>query len=322
MMLFQTLQFVAIVSLAALTEAHFVLQIPTSLGFNDGLEATGPCDTFSPTDRTTVTNWPIGGDVIQVLTTHNEVIWNINAALLNAPSTFVPLVPSIDQKGVGTFCLPSVPGNAAWVGQDAILQVIQNGVDGKLYQCAAIKFVDGPTGSVPSSCINSTGVSAVYVGGGTSSSSSAVVVTPASSSSAIVQSPSAVAQSSSSSVSIISSGFSTGAGAGTATGSSGTASTGAAGAGSGSGSGSSTTSTLAFSTGSSSGSGSGFVSSGAAGGKPSNTASSLRGSSTSTGSSNVTTPGGPVQFTGSGSLIIASNAVLFAGAALAAWLML
>ncbi|KAH8879300.1 hypothetical protein GQ53DRAFT_756110 [Thozetella sp. PMI_491] len=55
--------------------AHFVLQIPTSLGFDDDAEADSPCGGFNATDRTNVTNFPIKGGAVGVLTT------NLNVAL-------------------------------------------------------------------------------------------------------------------------------------------------------------------------------------------------------------------------------------------------
>jgi hypothetical protein len=136
--MFSTMKIATLLSLAAAANAHFVLQIPTSLGFDDAVEATGPCDGFDPTSRSTgVTEWPINGGAIGVLTTHTHVTWKFNAALLSDTSKWVPLTKDIDQTGVGSYCVPQVAGNPAWVGQDAVLQVIQIGVDGTLYQVCA-----------------------------------------------------------------------------------------------------------------------------------------------------------------------------------------
>lgn len=46
----------------------------------------------------------------------------------------MPISQDVDQTGVGNFCFGNVPGNSAWVGQDAVLQVVQIGADGTLYQ--------------------------------------------------------------------------------------------------------------------------------------------------------------------------------------------
>ncbi len=114
--------------------AHFVLQVPTSLGFDDALEGAGPCGSFDITDRHTVTPWPLAGGPVQVISTHPKADWTISAALLNSTGSFRPMVPQIRQAGLGTFCLPAVPGIPDWEGQDAVLQMIQNAADGLLYQ--------------------------------------------------------------------------------------------------------------------------------------------------------------------------------------------
>jgi Copper acquisition factor BIM1-like len=123
-------------SIVAITNAHFVLEIPTSLGYNDADEATAPCDTFDPTNRSgTITNWPIGGYAISVITTHPSVTWDIQAALTNDTTTWRRLVPVLNQtSGVGFFCEPQIPGLASWIGLPAVLQIRQHAPDGINYQ--------------------------------------------------------------------------------------------------------------------------------------------------------------------------------------------
>lgn len=70
-------------SLATHAVAHFVLQLPASLGFNDETETTGPCDGFDPTNRDTVTFWPTGGYPVLVLSTHEDVTWDYSFALVS-----------------------------------------------------------------------------------------------------------------------------------------------------------------------------------------------------------------------------------------------
>ncbi|EPS37515.1 hypothetical protein H072_8797 [Dactylellina haptotyla CBS 200.50] len=154
------LRYLSILAAALLpaATAHFVLQVPVSLGFEDEKEDQSPCGGFDIKGRTTVTDWPIGGYPIGVVSTHPDAVWQIRAALLENTSEFVDLVPDIKQQGMGNFCLSSIPGYAAWVGKDAVLQVIQTAADGQLFQCAAIKFVDGSAASVPGNCKNGTNV--------------------------------------------------------------------------------------------------------------------------------------------------------------------
>ncbi|KAK6529401.1 hypothetical protein TWF281_008577 [Arthrobotrys megalospora] len=161
--------------------AHFVLQVPTSLGFSDINEVQAPCGGFDTTSRNKVTNWPIGGHPIGVVTTHPNAHWQIRAALLENTQEFVDLIPNIIQDGMGNFCLMSVPGIANWVGKDAVLQLVQTAVDGQLYQCAAIKFVEGATASVPGNCRNGTNIVASidpeYTGSTTVPTGAAVATT-------------------------------------------------------------------------------------------------------------------------------------------------
>jgi hypothetical protein len=131
-----TLTSLALLGLASLSTAHFVLMIPTSLGYDDEKESQAPCGSYNPLDRSTgVTDWPVGGHSVGLLSTHGSVTWEINAALISGgATTFVPLVLPFAQRGVGDVCFGAVPGNPAWVGQDAVVQLIQHAPDGNLYQ--------------------------------------------------------------------------------------------------------------------------------------------------------------------------------------------
>ncbi|KAH8879303.1 hypothetical protein GQ53DRAFT_44584 [Thozetella sp. PMI_491] len=146
--------------LLAAAEAHFVLQIPTSLGYDDANEATGPCDNFDPTNRNTVTDWPVGGSSIGLLSTHPVVTWEINVALLGSDSlNWVSLVQNFDQTaGVGEVCFAGIPGFETWIDKPVVLQLKQHAPDGILYQCAAIQFVAGGASPTPADCTNTSGV--------------------------------------------------------------------------------------------------------------------------------------------------------------------
>ncbi|KAK0713317.1 hypothetical protein B0T26DRAFT_649311 [Lasiosphaeria miniovina] len=116
--------------------AHFVLFSPVSLGYDDTRETESPCGSFDATDRSTgVTDWPVEGYPVSILTTHGSVTWEANAALISEGAiTWVPLVLPFAQTGVGDVCFTQVPGNPAWVGQAAVVQLIQHAPDGLLYQ--------------------------------------------------------------------------------------------------------------------------------------------------------------------------------------------
>ncbi|KAJ9134361.1 hypothetical protein NKR23_g10202 [Pleurostoma richardsiae] len=173
------MKFLAILLASALGAAHFVLEVPPSIGFNDAIEATAPCDGFDITSRKIVTDFPVAGSPIQILSTHPKAEWEVRAALLNNTSNFTYMVPRISQQGIGIFCLPSVPGIADWEGLEVIMQMIQHAVDGALYQCAALKFVSGPPASIPSSCKNATGIIASFISGSETATATATSIVAA-----------------------------------------------------------------------------------------------------------------------------------------------
>lgn len=120
---------------------HFVLQIPTSLGYDDVNEATAPCDTFDPTNRSgTITSWTVAGYPVSVISTHSAVTWEFRVAKVSSPTVWTSLTPILTQTGTGHFCEPQIPGlnSASWLGVPAVLQVIQHAPDGALYQVRRI----------------------------------------------------------------------------------------------------------------------------------------------------------------------------------------
>lgn len=124
----------AAVVLCTITNAHFVLDIPTSLGFDDELEDVAPCGGFDPHTRTNITNFFTKGSPVSVLTTHLSVTFEFNAAIASNLNHWVPLTRVLNQTGVGEFCEPQIPAITSWAGKQAVLQVIQHGPDGTLYQ--------------------------------------------------------------------------------------------------------------------------------------------------------------------------------------------
>jgi hypothetical protein len=131
-----TFTLVAAATLASLTRAHFVLQSPASLGYDDAKEIQGPCGGYDAKDRSKgVTDWPVDGMWVSLLSTHQNVKWDISAALVgDGDLQWVPLVGQFGQDGVGTVCFERVPGNPNWVGKDAVVQLVQHAVDGMLHQ--------------------------------------------------------------------------------------------------------------------------------------------------------------------------------------------
>jgi hypothetical protein len=128
------------VALFAVARSHFVLWTPKSIGYNDATEATPPCDGFDIHARTPLIQWPVAGYPVALISTHTQVKWQLRVALLNNTDNWVDLIPDVSQTAVGNFCWPSIPGIMAWMGLDAVVQIIQTAPDGMLYQVSALSF--------------------------------------------------------------------------------------------------------------------------------------------------------------------------------------
>jgi hypothetical protein len=110
--------------LATAVTSHFMLDYPTSIGFDDEKLTEGPCGSFYPANRSAgVTRWSTGGSNIAIISTHDHVTWELNVALASAPTTWLPLVQQFGQVGVGNVCFQRVPASAfsVWMGKLAIL---------------------------------------------------------------------------------------------------------------------------------------------------------------------------------------------------------
>lgn len=127
-----------LLGLSAVAKAHFTLEVPAPIGpYSDVDLIKGPCDGYDPTTVTTFQDYPWRGQGWGLITTHPSVIWEFNAALFStvtkSQSSFVPLAENAKQNtGTGFLCLGPVPGKKEWVGQKAIVQIIQHAPDGAL----------------------------------------------------------------------------------------------------------------------------------------------------------------------------------------------
>jgi hypothetical protein len=118
------------------TSAHFVLNYPTSVGFDDDTESTAPCGGFTPKfNNASDDSLPVGGFPVSMLSTHPEANWLFRATLDQAaPFNWTDLLPVVDEVGLGQFCLPALTAPESFAGQSGLVQVIQQGPDGTLYQ--------------------------------------------------------------------------------------------------------------------------------------------------------------------------------------------
>lgn len=120
---------------------HFILQDPRAIGTRDSDQAIAPCGGYDPTSRVDEVDWPVGGRALYVISTHLTSLWSFKAALLNSTDDWVDLGPQVYQNGFGHICLPNIPGVEAWVGQEGVVQVIQDASHGILYQ---VRFLYTP----------------------------------------------------------------------------------------------------------------------------------------------------------------------------------
>ena len=168
-----------VATLVSQSTAHFLLNYPPTIGFDDSLEGQSPCGSFTPDFSTdNVTNFYVGGDSLAMTSIHPEATWLFRATLdQTASGNWTDLLPAVTQTGLGDYCEPNVLVPLPWAGSKGIIGVVQDAPDGILYQvrralddrlacvdfsqCAAVNFVAGK-GTVPSVCTNGTGLTAVF----------------------------------------------------------------------------------------------------------------------------------------------------------------
>jgi hypothetical protein len=124
----------------AQVNAHFLLNYPVTVGFNDDQEATAPCGGFS-VSFTNVTNFYVGGDSIALTSTHPASTGLFRATLdTTAGGNWSVLLPAIAQQTQGQFCEQGVMVPASFAGQKGVIQVIEDAVDGQLFQVRLLIF--------------------------------------------------------------------------------------------------------------------------------------------------------------------------------------
>lgn len=169
-----------LIVLAVTAAAHFTLNYPLTSGFDDDLEGTGPCGSFTP-DFTKTTDFHVDGDNVAMSLFHPQANWLFRGTLdVTGKSNWSQLFPIVQQTGQTSFCEPNITVPSSWAGQKGVLGVVCDGPDGLLYQvrfpsslpcepywgttlssanfpsqCAAVNFVNG-TGTLQPNCTNGT----------------------------------------------------------------------------------------------------------------------------------------------------------------------
>jgi len=128
--------FCSVFAFISRSTAHFLLNYPPTIGFDDSLEATPPCGSFSiDFSKDNVTNFSIGGDSVAVTSIHPKATWLFRATLnQNAAGNWTDLLPAIVQTGLGDYCEQNIMVPSSFAGSKGVLQVVQDAPDGILYQ--------------------------------------------------------------------------------------------------------------------------------------------------------------------------------------------
>jgi len=149
--------------LAVSAQAHFTLDYPKTLGFEDSKEDSGPCGGFDVAADSTVTDFHVGGDNVATNLLHPQGTWLYRATLdTSGQANWTGLHPQVLQSGLGKFCQPAISVNASWAGKKGLIGTVVNAPDGLLYQCALVNFVEGKADKNVDACTNSSSVQASF----------------------------------------------------------------------------------------------------------------------------------------------------------------
>jgi hypothetical protein len=141
---------ITLLGLGNLAAGHFLLNYPPSIGFNDDMEGTGPCGGFTPIFNDSLPSVTVGRFPVELRSTHPQADWLFRATLdKKAPFNWTNLLPVVTERGLGDFCIPNIKAPAEFAGQSGLIQVMQDAVDGILFQ---VSFIFPFRASPPSGC--------------------------------------------------------------------------------------------------------------------------------------------------------------------------
>ncbi|KAI0841463.1 hypothetical protein F5Y06DRAFT_259564 [Hypoxylon sp. FL0890] len=144
--------------------AHFTVQYPAAVGpFIDDEEPNPPCGGYSPNiDMVQITDFHVDGDAIATSLTHLQGTWMYRITTdPNAKGNWTEISHVFQQSGAGAYCNPQIMVPHEFIGQKGYIGMISHAVDGFLWQCSGVHFVEG-TGAQPDVCKNASGVTASF----------------------------------------------------------------------------------------------------------------------------------------------------------------
>ena len=125
---------------ALCASAHFILQYPSSLGFNDETQGEEPCGGFAVSFNGSHDSVQVGGFPVSMLSTHPSADWLFRASLdKQAPFNWTNFLPVVSETGLGQFCLPNLKAPSDFIGESGLIQVIADSPDGILYQVSQLR---------------------------------------------------------------------------------------------------------------------------------------------------------------------------------------
>jgi len=108
-----------------------------SIGFDDNLEGTGPCGSFTVDfSKDNISDFHVGGDTVFLTGTHPTTTFLYRATTDQTASGnwFNLLSGPIQVVGLGDNCQPLVPVPAGFAGSKGVVQIVADSPDGILYQ--------------------------------------------------------------------------------------------------------------------------------------------------------------------------------------------
>jgi hypothetical protein len=128
----------ALLTSVPLALAHFTLDFPPTIGFNEDQETTAPCGGFNPLSSS-LTAWPLSGGQIALDSHHPEMVLLYRAQLMGATSWTNLTNGFLQMTGLGEMCITVGSLPTDWTGKAGVIQVIGQPPDGILYQVAYLK---------------------------------------------------------------------------------------------------------------------------------------------------------------------------------------
>ncbi|KAG0245633.1 hypothetical protein B0O80DRAFT_501305 [Mortierella sp. GBAus27b] len=143
--------------------AHFTLDYPLSRGFIDDNEPTAPCGGFNAVSNRT--QFPLSKGFVEINSHHVTASVQVNIVYGNNPTadnfTASGATPATTFKATqpGLLCIPLELSTFKGAADNvtATIQLIYNGGDSPLYQCADVVLVTNAPSFNQSMCVNNSG---------------------------------------------------------------------------------------------------------------------------------------------------------------------